>query len=549
MLKSSDGISVSGATAGDVQEHDYATFARPYNNYAVEALQPPMQWSYGQPVPQQPYGYGFSGLHGDLVPGYQNHSLSYREPPTYPLPEVIGYEPPRASPGSKLSVYIRSTHELLVLAPTHFFILFQEKRCDATLIKMANLGHYLHYEVATNVPILDNAGWLETVPLQLHMEDETGQVTGFLRLGHFTYEKVPVSHVSSTTEHQSRKRKISPGSSSSGLYPSKRRSTHNLREMAKGQSSSSVHAQPIDFTLPSAIYSRDAAASASTTSNTYKFPAHTTIPYSSATKARIASHHSYQPYTDPVDRAFLRNVAPFNPHTSISRVGSKSPIVSTVAGAKSASEFINRPPKNPTFVRTLTLPSTSLPKSGSLPTFNPYSIPNRPVLDIAGDLKDMLENWTDDEQRAKRRLVQFEISQSDNTIKTCFKPVTLKERLPDSVCISCIWWEEKQEAYVTSVDTIHLLESLVAVRFTTEEKNRIRRNLQAFKPLVVSKGNAETSGFFKVIMGFEKPRPRNIEKDTKVFPWKALMQGLKKIIGKYVSSKIWPCILCYSLTV
>jgi hypothetical protein len=30
---------------------------------------------------------------------------------------------------------------------------------------------------------------------------------------------------------------------------------------------------------------------------------------------------------------------------------------------------------------------------------------------------------------------------------------------------------------VTSVDTIYLLESLVAVRFTVEEKNRIRRNL------------------------------------------------------------------------
>jgi hypothetical protein len=32
--------------------------------------------------------------------------------------------------------------------------------------------------------------------------------------------------------------------------------------------------------------------------------------------------------------------------------------------------------------------------------------------------------------------------------------------------------------YVTSVDTIYLLESLVAVRFTVEEKNRIRRNLE-----------------------------------------------------------------------
>jgi hypothetical protein len=36
-------------------------------------------------------------------------------------------------------------------------------------------------------------------------------------------------------------------------------------------------------------------------------------------------------------------------------------------------------------------------------------------------------------------------------------------------------------------------------------------------------------------MGFPNPKPRNIEKDVKVFPWKILGHALKKIIGKYVS--------------
>jgi hypothetical protein len=42
-------------------------------------------------------------------------------------------------------------------------------------------------------------------------------------------------------------------------------------------------------------------------------------------------------------------------------------------------------------------------------------------------------------------------------------------------------------------------------------------------------------------MGFPAPKPRNIEKDVKVFPWKILSHALKKIIGKYVSA-----LQCYS---
>ena len=87
---------------------------------------------------------------------------------------------------------------------------------------------------------------------------------------------------------------------------------------------------------------------------------------------------------------------------------------------------------------------------------------------------------------------------------------------------------------MTSVDTIYLLESLVAVRFTVEEKNRIRRNLEALHPLTVSKAKADTENFFRVIMSFPNPKPRNIEKDVKVFEWGQLEDALRKIIGKYV---------------
>lgn len=156
-------------------------------------------------------------------------------------------------------------------------------------------------------------------------------------------------------------------------------------------------------------------------------------------------------------------------------------------------------------------------------------------MNIQGDLESMARNWTEEEWEAKRRLVLFKREQNGSTITTTFQGVSGEERPPSAICISCIYWEEKGDFFVTSVDTIYLLEQLVAARFTVEEKNRIRRNLEGFRPLTVSKGKPDSEEFFKVIMAFPNPKPRNIEKDVKVFYWKDLANALKKIIGKYVS--------------
>jgi hypothetical protein len=170
--------------------------------------------------------------------------------------------------------------------------------------------------------------------------------------------------------------------------------------------------------------------------------------------------------------------------------------------------------------------------------FNPYAIfPNtKAILHIVGDLQTMCEKWTKEEKSAKRRLVEFQREQTGSTITTSFKAVSPEERSPNNPCISCILWEKKGQCYVTSVDTIALLEALVAVRFTVEEKNRIRRNLEGFKPYTVSKAKDECDDIFRLIMGFPNPKPRNIEKDIKIFPWSILSSALKKIIGKYVST-------------
>ncbi|PIA14707.1 hypothetical protein COEREDRAFT_29409, partial [Coemansia reversa NRRL 1564] len=141
-----------------------------------------------------------------------------------------------------------------------------------------------------------------------------------------------------------------------------------------------------------------------------------------------------------------------------------------------------------------------------------------------------------EEHECRRRLVQFWRRHENNSISCTFKAVSAADRVPNSTVVSCIFWEKKQDFFITSVDCIHLLESLIAVRFTVEEKNRIRRNLEGFRPLTVSKCKAESADFFKLIMSFPNPKPRNIEKDVKVFPWRILPLALKKIIGKYTAS-------------
>lgn len=189
----------------------------------------------------------------------------------------------------------------------------------------------------------------------------------------------------------------------------------------------------------------------------------------------------------------------------------------------------------PQLIRTSTIANSS----GGNGSYHPMSLySSKAILKINGKLDTMAEKWTQEEWDNRRRIVMFRKTQTGSTLSATFRAVPVNERPPNSICISCIWWAEKGECYVTSVDTIHLLEQLVASpnRFSVEEKNRIRRNLEGFHPLTVSKAKPESEEFFKIIMGFPNPKPRNIEKDVKVFPWKILEPALKKIIGKYSAS-------------
>ena len=134
-----------------------------------------------------------------------------------------------------------------------------------------------------------------------------------------------------------------------------------------------------------------------------------------------------------------------------------------------------------------------------------------------------------------RRLIRFGRNQSGNKLLVSCEVIPQEAYDENDIVISCVYRQETRNCWFTSVDVIYLLERLVGGPFTVEEKNRIRRNLEGLKPTTVSKTRGGFEMFFQRIMDFPPPKPRNIEKDVKVFPWTVLALAIEKIVSKYVS--------------
>lgn len=159
---------------------------------------------------------------------------------------------------------------------------------------------------------------------------------------------------------------------------------------------------------------------------------------------------------------------------------------------------------------------------------------HRVTLDFTTPVESVCVGWDKEEMKTGRRLVRFSGKLEDFCLKISSRCIKQEEYSEGDSVISCIYRRDTGKCYVTSVDIICLLESLVGESFEIEEKNRIRRNLEGFRPKTVSKNRAGSEDFFQQIMDFPSPKPRNIEKDVKVFDWNILPQALDKIISKYV---------------
>lgn len=443
---------------------------------------------------------------------------------------VGGCEPSTGAEGTHFSVYVRSDADLL-RSQRSFWFLFGEHRYNASNPKLSRQSN--DYQISGEVPALRGTGWGHPhVKVILVAEDADGEETRMEVRGGFTYTDTPAQQNSSyrSPPLSNRKRKAS-ADSVDHISPPKRAITQPIRPKSEDygpygySTSSSAQYAPYVSTsndrsyVYSAGYDHDAGAQATYQASPRNF--------------------SYS-YAGPSD---LPQTSPATSHGWPAHFPSSESVGILPSPAETHAQ-------NPLLIRTSTLQQVDKGGDGHSnrgpgPGFPHYSMypNNKAVLKIQGELSEMALHWTSEEWDSGRRLVQFWRQQNGSTIHATFRPVPQSDRPSantNTICVSCIWWAERKECYVTSVDCIYLLESLIGVRFTVEEKNRIRRNLEGFRPLTVSKGKKECESFFKLIMQFPSPKPRNIEKDVKVFAWSILPHALKKIIGKYVCDPVLP---------
>ncbi|KAL7275338.1 hypothetical protein RUND412_001714 [Rhizina undulata] len=461
-------------------------------------------------------------------------------------PTIVSYQPSQGSQGTQFFIYLHSVTNLTT-DPRVFRFMFGSRRCNTTLHKDANKPGI--YYLTGEVPAFNLTGWVvPQITVYLNMEDQQRQELGTIEVGHFNYTDVSPHPSYTSPPRQSRKRK-------STAEPDE-----NLKNSAKRPASQPIRPKSEDY----GSYGYQSQNPASFQPYTPTSGTERSYGIYSGYDTEHSSTPGYPPQTSPRNFSYTYPGPAEGPQSAVGpqpghswsgypvhQSGPQSVPATTVRTAPIESSQ-DPPPSlpspsdapNPTLIRTSTLQQAhSGPVSGQGATggsgtgFNPYGIyPHKAVLEIQGELNGMATQWSAEEWESRRRLVQFWRQQKGSTIHTTFRPVAPNDRQPNSICISCIWWAEKSECYVTSVDCIYLLESLIAVRFTVEEKNRIRRNLEGFKPLTVSKAKPDSENFFKLIMAFPNPKPRNIEKDVKVFPWQILPHALRKIIGKYSAS-------------
>ncbi|ORY10048.1 hypothetical protein BCR34DRAFT_486286 [Clohesyomyces aquaticus] len=518
-----------------------------YDNAATRPNQVPNYAGYAQPSFASQYTeaqaqlpHAHSSAEMPFIPSstYESRGTSsYQVPPSYTdlgsrhaatgteITNVVS--PAQGTAGTPIVLHLRAKYD--ITADSHkYFFMFGSKRCAATLQKVDYVNDYHNYTLSADVPPFPQTNhWNPTMTVLLHMEDKSGRILNEIKAGNFTYTDMSPNLAYQSSPDLSRKRKFSTDFSENAGYDdisTKRANT--MRIQARPRSVSAAYSTASVSPLP-----------VQASSNAYTYSSGYDISNQSPYTPQLSQKRLYAvpsgagiSQTDMKPPSMSPNIGSYNPYPSLAQAG-RSP-ASMAAAPVRPSAMASPPLPTPVLVRATTLPQST----GGQP-FNPYLMyPSKAILKIDGDLDKMSENWTPEEVDAKRRLVLFERSQTGSTINATFVAVTPEARPARSICVSCIYWEEKEECFITSVDTIMLLEQLVNVRFTVEEKNRIRRNLEGFRPLTVSKAKSDSEDFFKIIMGFPNPKPRNIEKDVKVFPWKILSHALKKIISKYSAS-------------
>ncbi|CAO3701266.1 unnamed protein product [Rhizopus stolonifer] len=157
--------------------------------------------------------------------------------------------------------------------------------------------------------------------------------------------------------------------------------------------------------------------------------------------------------------------------------------------------------------------------------------------------------FTEAEKMEGRKIFLFEAisrtTYSDGTTLTeasrrpCEHPMNSdigKKERANPLAISCIWWQEKDQYFVTSCDIVRIVEGLIGISLNKQHKNRMRRQLQSYSPMTIGKKyDEEINTFYLQLIGFTTPSVKTIDKDIKIFRWEILEEALVKLVGQLKS--------------
>ncbi|KAI0188858.1 hypothetical protein F4808DRAFT_454152 [Astrocystis sublimbata] len=445
------------------------------------------------------------------------------------VPTIISYQPTSGVFGTKIAIKFSAAYDLIAVA-SQFSLVFGAHKSPAHATRDASDASGLGFVVCAEAPQLDDTRSASgNVPISLLIESAEGEMVGNTDVGTFTYHDAPAVGAEGSHGDITRRPSSKQHHQHHQQHEHEQHEADQLAEAAAAAQAGATNTYPYAPTPhQQAVASNyDATGYPSTTSqhnmlSTYHRPSYG-ADYPRAPPSMLKHHsHSHShawaslygpPLTSPRSPHSMRHHA-----KRISR------------SAAVESHHMNGG-HEPRLKRTSTIQAAG-PLAGSMYT----QCSSKATLKINGDLESMANNWNAEECSEGRRIVQFFKKQQGTTLTASFKSVSVNNKPPQGNFVSCIYWAEKHECYVTSVDTIALLDKLLTGGvhpFNVDEKNRIRRNLEGYRPLTVSKTKPESEAFFKVIMGFGIPKPRNIEKDVKVFPWKKLAPALQKIVSKY----------------
>ena len=513
--------------------------------------------------------------------------------------QVSTYNPERGTKGSRVYVYLESSSDFVTHTPPTACLMFASRSVPAVWTRLdADEQHACYkYMVCATAPAFSQTGSSTLrIPLRLQLQDQSRPDASPIDIGDWLYEDGKQLANGSSPREASRKRKVAdePSDTRSGapargaggnlalhdyqmqLWLLEQRKKQRLLTprqeqdtIGSGRPEVGLPGSPAKRILPSEQQTTQSQGYGSYTCPTVSSAYPQSFDFSAMQRkytvrgrsllrlqnlantmgsqgligGTSTAHSATRQSTDPTSSWDSSYVVGFQsgsiPHTNMAPPFQPSPTSSPS-------------PANPRLERTskIQLPTpvqlpTPSPTSAGSPSDGRYNshglYPNPAVLEIRGNLNAMQANWTPEECTVKRRIVRFWREQNWATIIVYFQPLRADERsLPyqkNERRISCLYWEEETDYYITSVDTISLLELLLdKAAFETEEKNRIRRNLENKNPKPVSSNKLGCESFFDLIMGFPDPKPSKIKKSVKVFKWSVLEQALNKIVSKYVCS-------------